>query len=278
MTGACLRADTPPLSRIVTFLPACLFPGLIYPAVNTHPSASMRPTHILMDILAPSLLSHATTLNLISFHKQLMVDTVQIASLSLQPHFIFFSFFFSSFFSFFREASVGFSRAEMNIWKIHRYADCRRINLLSSTRRKISLCGVNRLEVWGDKSHGVRWEVYSVTGFQTLSELIKSKLGCLETWMAGSSCLLLTLRLWIEPKWSPRQNESALRRPASRANLTKRRQTVEGSRKFPIWSRSTNAVGAAEMGAGVRCVQSRLQFLPLELKLCSSHYNPLLYS
>lgn len=96
MTSVCLCADILLVSCTVTFLQGCFFFVLIYPAVNTHPSVSMRATHILMDIFAPFLLSHATTLNLISLHKQLMVDTVQIVSLSLQPHFIFFIFSFST--------------------------------------------------------------------------------------------------------------------------------------------------------------------------------------
>lgn len=52
---------------------------------------------ILMDIFAPFLLSHMTTLDLISFHKQLIVDTVQIVFLIFAAEFHFPQSYFQSF-------------------------------------------------------------------------------------------------------------------------------------------------------------------------------------
>lgn len=44
--------------------------------------------HILIDISVPFSPSPMMTLNLISFHKQLKVDTVHVVALSLQQSFI----------------------------------------------------------------------------------------------------------------------------------------------------------------------------------------------
>lgn len=44
--------------------------------------------HILIDISVPFSPSHMMTLNLISFHKQLTVDTVHVVALSPQQSFI----------------------------------------------------------------------------------------------------------------------------------------------------------------------------------------------
>lgn len=63
---------------------------VIYSAVNVHIRLETRAhvsTYLNRHLCILFLQSHMMTLNLISFHKQLIVDTVQIVSLSSQFHF-----------------------------------------------------------------------------------------------------------------------------------------------------------------------------------------------
>lgn len=76
------------LFSVVMFLLQYLVSLMIYSLVNIHIQQPAWAPHILMDIFVSYFLqSHMMTLNLMSFHKQLIVDTVQIVSLSSLVHF-----------------------------------------------------------------------------------------------------------------------------------------------------------------------------------------------
>ena len=92
--------------------------------------------HTLMDIFAPFLLSHMTTLNLISFHKQLIVDTVQIVFLIFASRVSFCTKFLSI---------LSLFAVEIIIWKSIDGAQKNKSSFIIS-KRKFSLWGINRWE------------------------------------------------------------------------------------------------------------------------------------
>lgn len=85
-----------------------------------------------------------------------------------------------------------------------------------------------QVRVQGDKCPTVGWTVFLSTIFQSLGELIKSKLHCLKTWMAGSDYLTIILSFGFSRPGVLDQNESVL------WSLDRNHTITQTSGHFPV--------------------------------------------